>query len=73
MIRLKQKILEWEKVAEQALQARLIKKDGKEKEKWKKISTIVDNSTKNSKNQSDPVKKGTSNKNLRKKVDMKEV
>lgn len=42
----------------------------KEKRNGKNSYTITENSTKN---QSDPIKKGTSNKNSIKKVDMKEM
>lgn len=64
---MKQRNSEREKVVEHALQKKFIKKAKKGKEKWKKNQEIDENS----KNQSDSIKKSTSNKNSRKKVDMK--
>ncbi|XP_050902351.1 uncharacterized protein LOC127112805 [Lathyrus oleraceus] len=69
-IRLKQRSSERDKVAEKALQARFIKKFGKEK--GKNIPND-EKSIKNSKNHSDPIKKGMVNTYFGKKVDMKEV
>lgn len=59
-----------EKVVEHALQARFIKKFGKEKNK--NLSNY-ENSSMNSKNQFDSINKGMYNKYYKKKVDMKEV
>lgn len=59
-----------EKLAEHALQARFIKKSKK-----KKGNNLANDEkqSKNSKKYSDSIKKGTSNKYSRKKVDMNEV
>ncbi|XP_050908501.1 uncharacterized protein LOC127122160 [Lathyrus oleraceus] len=72
-MRLKQRNSKREKVAEQELQARFIKKSGKEKEKQGKNLANDYKSSKNSKNYSDLIKKGMDNKYFGKKVDMKEV
>lgn len=62
-----------EKVVEQALQARFIKKYGKEKAKQRKNLSNDEKSNKNSKNHSDATKKGMDNKYSGNKVDIKEV
>ncbi|WJX94099.1 hypothetical protein P8452_75554 [Trifolium repens] len=60
------------KAVEQALQAKTQNKKGKDK--WKKKKDDSENSTKNSKNQDeDSSKEHSQNKNLKKKVNMKEV
>lgn len=59
-----------EKVVEHILQARFVKKSGKEK--GNNLANY-EKSSKNSKNQSDSIKKGTGNKYYGKKIDMKEV
>ena len=69
-MRLKQRNSKREKLTKHALQARFIKKYGKEKGK----NLINDEkSSKNSKNHPDSIKKGMGNKYYGKKVDMKEV
>lgn len=50
-------------MVEQALQAKFIKKVGKGKEKQRKNIATVENSSKNSKNHNDSIKKGMFNKN----------
>lgn len=69
-MRLKQRNSEREKMDEQTLQARFIKKSRKEKGK---NPSNYENSSKNSNNHSNSIKKGMSNKYLGNKVDMKEV
>ncbi|XP_050897457.1 uncharacterized protein LOC127104311 [Lathyrus oleraceus] len=72
-MRLKQRSSKREKVAEQAQQAKFIKKVGKVKEKQIKCLVTTDNLRENSKNHNDSIKKGMFNNNLRKKIYMKEV
>lgn len=72
-MRLKQRTTKKEKVAEQELQARFIKKFGKEKAKQGKNLANDEKSRNNSKNHSDSIKKCMRDKYSGKKVDMKEV
>lgn len=72
-MRLKQRNLEREEVVEQEMQARFIKKFGKEKTKQRKNITNNEKSSKNSKNHSDSIKKVMGNKYSGKKIDMNEV
>ena len=72
-MRLKQMRSKRKKMVEHTLQAMFIKKDGKGKEKQRKNHATAENSSKNSKNQNYPIKNGMSNKNPRKKVNMKEM
>ena len=72
-MRLKPRNSEREKVAEQTLQVRFIKKFGKEKVKQGNNLANDEKSIKNSKNHSNSIKKGMDNKYSGKKVDMKEV
>lgn len=69
-MRLKQRNSKGEKVVEQTLQARFVKKYGKEM--WKNFASD-EKSKKNSKNHMDSIKKCMDNKYSGKKVDMKEV
>lgn len=61
-MRLKQRNSERDKVTEQVLQARFIKKYGKEKAKQGKNLASDEKSSKNSKNHYDSTKKGMRNK-----------
>ncbi|XP_050918628.1 uncharacterized protein LOC127136066 [Lathyrus oleraceus] len=72
-MRLKQRNLKREKVVEQALHVRFIKKYGKEKVKQIKNLANDENSSKNLKNHTDSIKKGLYNKYSMKIVDRKEV
>lgn len=72
-MRLKKRNSEREKVIEQAVQAKFIKKVEKEKDKRIKNLATTENSSKNSNNHNGSINKGMSNKNSRKKIDMKKV
>ena len=72
-MRLKQRNFEREKVDEQTLQARFVKKFGKGNVKYGNNLYNNEKSSKNPKNHYDSVKKGICNKYFGKKVDMKEV
>lgn len=60
-------------MVEQALQVKFIKKARKEKEKRIKNLATAEKSNKNSKNHNESINKDMFNKNLRKKIDMKEM
>ncbi|XP_058753843.1 uncharacterized protein LOC131627025 [Vicia villosa] len=72
-MRLEQRNSKREKVVEKALQAKFIKKSGKEKVNQRKNLDSDEKSSKSSKNYSDSTKKDMGNKYSRKKVDMKKV